>query len=117
MGASRFARSRSFSLLFAAIILVFGPALGGTAFAQQDAEKQVQRMNKRAMADYDSLEFELSRKSLMDAVALLRSSGLADSPIAAKTYLNLGVVYVAGFKDRNRGLQQFVQALKINPSL
>jgi hypothetical protein len=113
MGASR---SRSFSLLFAAVVL-FGLALGGKAFAQQDAEKQIQRMNKRAMADYDSLEFELSRKSLMDAVALLRSSGLDDSPVAAKTYMNLGVVYVAGFKDRNRGLQQFVQALKINPSL
>ncbi len=114
MGASR---SRSFSLLFAAVILVSGLALGGKAFAQQDAEKQVQRMNKRAMADYDSLEFELSRKSLMDAVSLLRSSGLDDAPVAAKTYMNLGVVYVAGFKDRNRGVQQFVQALKINPNL
>jgi hypothetical protein len=87
------------------------------ALAQQDAEKQVQRMNKRAMADYDALEFELARKTLMDAVALLRQSGIDETPTAAKTYLNLGVVYVAGFKDRNRGLQQFVQALKINPAL
>ncbi len=74
-------------------------------------------MNKRAMSDYDALEFELARKTLMDAVSLLRQAGMDESSIAAKTYMNLGVVYVAGFKDRNRGMQQFVQALKVNSAL
>ena len=74
-------------------------------------------MNKRAMADYDNLEFDLARKTLFDAVSLMRQAGIDETPTAAKTYVNLGVVYVAGFKDRNRGLQQFVQALKINPAL
>ncbi len=93
--------------------LLYVPA----AHAQQDTEKRVQGMNKRAMADYDALEFEMSRKTLMDAVSLMRQAGLDETPLAAKTYLNLGIVYVSGFKDRNRGLQQFVQALKINASL
>jgi outer membrane biosynthesis protein TonB len=83
------------------------------AFAQ-DVEKQVARMNKRAMEDYDSLEFESARKTLIDAVAMLRANGYDESPIAAKTYINLGIIYISGFKDRNRGIQQFVNALKIN---
>ena len=100
------------------VIVVVLAVLAPRAVAQQpDATVQVQRMNKRAMSDYDALEFELARKTLMDAVSLLRQAGLDETPVAAKTYLNLGVVYVAGFKDRNRGQQQFVQALKINPTL
>ena len=70
-------------------------------------------MNKRAMDDYDSLEFESSRRTLQDAVQMLRANGLDETPLAAKTYANLGIVYINGFKDRNRGQQQFVNALKI----
>jgi hypothetical protein len=83
----------------------------------EDPEKQVARMNKRAMEDYDALEFESARKTLVDAVALLRSAGLDESPVAAKTYMNLGIIFISGFKDRNRGQQQLVNALKINPNL
>ncbi|HZS41253.1 MAG TPA: hypothetical protein VFF06_30700 [Polyangia bacterium] len=86
------------------------------ASAQQgDIEKQVGRMNKKAMEDYDSLEFESARKTLIDAVAMLRANGYDETPLAAKTYVNLGMLYIAGFKDRNRGVQQFVNALKIKP--
>jgi len=117
MGAPRSARS---NILVALVLAGLCGGLFATRDAhaqQQDAATQVQRYNKRAMADYDNLEFELARKSLMDAVALLRQAGIDETPAAAKTYFNLGLVYVAGFKDRNRGLQQFVQALKINPGL
>lgn len=82
---------------------------------QQDVEKQVSRMNKKAMEDYDSLEFESARKTLIDAVSMLRSSGHDETPLAAKTYINLGVLYMSGFKDKNRGVQQFLNALKIKP--
>jgi hypothetical protein len=75
----------------------------------------VSRMNKKAMEDYDSLEFDSARKTLVDAVAMLRANGVDETPLAAKTYINLGIVYIAGFKDVNRGKQQFVNALKINP--
>lgn len=81
----------------------------------EDVDKQVQKMNKRAMDDYDSLEFESARRTLQDAVQMLRANGLDETPTAAKTYANLGIVYINGFKDRNRGQQQFVNALKINP--
>lgn len=92
-------------------------SIAAPASAQQDNEKRVRGMNKQAMSDYDSLEFGMARKTLMDAVALIRQTGLDDTPVAAKTYLDLGIVYFAGFKDRSRGLQQFVRALRINPAI
>src|SRR4030095_14836019 len=72
-------------------------------------------MNKKAMEDYDSLEFESARKTLIDAVSILRANGYDETPLAAKTYINLGILYISGFKDRNRGVQQFVNALRTKP--
>ena len=104
-------RSSSAAFLIALVAAVL---VSPTAFAE-DVDKQVQKMNKRAMDDYDSLEFESSRRTLQDAVQMLRANGLDETPLAAKTYANLGIVYINGFKDRNRGQQQFVNALKITP--
>lgn len=87
------------------------------ARAQQDIEKQVSRMNKKAMEDYDALEFDSARKTLIDAVSILRANGYDETPVAAKTYVNLAILYIAGFKDRNRGIQQLVNALKIKPDI
>ena len=98
-------------VIFALAAVVLAPS---TARAE-DVDKQVQKMNKRAMDDYDSLEFESARRTLQDAVQMLRANGLDETPLAAKTYANLGIVYINGFKDRNRGQQQFVNALKIQP--
>jgi hypothetical protein len=99
------------ALAFVACCLVSSPARA------EDIEKQVQKMNKRAMDDYDALEFESARRTLIDSLQLLRANNLDDTPLAARTYLHLGIVYVNGFKDRNRGQQQFVNALKIIPSI
>lgn len=71
-------------------------------------------LNKKAMEDYDALEFESARKTLTDAIALLRKGGLDQTAQAARTYINLGMVYIA-LKDKSRGQQQFVKALAINP--
>src|SRR5438445_5892070 len=105
----------SVALVVAAFVSIHPWGRGAVAVAAEDVDKQVGKMNKRAMDDYDSLEFESSRRTLMDAVALLRANGLDETPLAAKTYANLGIVYINGFKDRNRGQQQFVNALKISP--
>jgi hypothetical protein len=100
--------------LFGALALALGAA--APAFAQDAATiKRIEQMNKRAMEDYDLLEFDSARKTLVDAVGLVRSSGLEEAghPLAARTYLNLGVVYIGGFKDKDRGRMQFVRGLKI----
>jgi hypothetical protein len=98
-----------------ALVVVASCVVASSAARAEDVDKQVQKMNKRAMDDYDSLEFESSRRTLQDAVQMLRANGLDETPLAAKTYANLGIVYINGFKDRNRGQQQFVNALRIAP--
>jgi hypothetical protein len=99
------------ALAFVTCCLLAAPARA------EDLEKQVQKMNKRAMDDYDALEFDSARRTLVDSLQLLRANNLDDTPLAARTYLSLGIVYVNGFKDRNRGQQQFVNALKISSSI
>jgi hypothetical protein len=91
--------------------------LASTEARAQDVEKQVSRMNKKAMEDYDSLEFDSARKTLIDAVSMLRANGLDETPLAAKVFVNLGALYINGFKDRTRGQQQFVNALRIKPDI
>ncbi|HEY2746086.1 MAG TPA: hypothetical protein VGL86_15730 [Polyangia bacterium] len=98
-----------------AALVIAACTLASSSVRAEDVDKQVQKMNKRAMDDYDSLEFESSRRTLQDAVQMLRANGMDETPLAAKTYANLGIVYINGFKDRNRGQQQFVNTLKIMP--
>ena len=103
------------SSVIAAVAIGCCCAIVSTSARAEDVEKQVGKMNKRAMDDYDSLEFESARRTLLDAVQMLRANGADESPLAARTYANLGIVYINGFKDRNRGQQQFVNALRIKP--
>src|SRR3954463_139967 len=103
----RLARAVHISLALALIPSV-------VAAQQQDVVKLVERLNQKAMEDYDSLEFDSARQTLLSAIAKLRDAGQDETPTAAKVYMSLGVVYIAGFKDRNRGIQQFVDALKID---
>ena len=84
------------------------------AAAQVDPVKLADRLNKKALEDYDALEFDSARTTLQSAISKLRENGLDETPTAARTYVNLGMVYLAGFKDRNRAMQQFVEALKID---
>jgi hypothetical protein len=99
------------------VLSIFVTAILTSSARAEDVEKQVAKMNKRAMDDYDALEFESSRRTLLDAIEKLRANGLDETPLAAKTYLNLGIIYINGFKDRNRGQQQFVNALRIKPDI
>src|SRR5262249_17269309 len=89
-------------------------ALPGSAVAQQDPVKNAERLNKKAMEDYDALEFEAARTKLQSAMQKLLDAGQDETATAAKVYISLGMVYIAGFHDKNRGVQQFTEALKID---
>lgn len=98
----------------AALVLVVG--FVGSARAQDAATvSKVDQINKRAMGEYDMLEFDNAKKMLNEALSLLKKHGLDNEAVAAKTYGNLGIVYVAGLKDRYKGFQQFVKALQLKP--
>ncbi len=118
---SRFSLSRRLgpwarSLFVMTALLAAAPAWAAgddDALAVQRAES----LNKRASEDYDMLEFEGAQRALAEALATLKKAGLDQHPVAAKTNLLMGVVSVAGFKDRYKGFQHFVKALQISPEL
>src|SRR6185312_10831277 len=89
-----------------------------TAMAQDQAavDKLVQ-MNKKALDDFDTLDFDAAKRKLLDALAAGKKAGLDNHPVMGRTYIHLGAVYITGFKDRQKGLQSFQRALEIDPTI
>src|ERR1700690_4248554 len=104
----------SVSLACAGAVVV--PA--GRAYAEDQAaiDKLVQ-MNKKALGDYDTLEWDSAKRTLLDALVAGKKAGLDNHPIMARTYVHLAAVYLTGFKDRTNALQSFARALEIDPTI
>ena len=90
----------------------------GQAAAQEQAaiDKLVQ-MNKKALDDYDTLEWDSAKKTLLDALVAGKKAGLENHPVMARTYVHLGAVYITGFKNRDKAIQSFIRALEIDPGI
>lgn len=88
------------------------------AFAQDQAavDKLVQ-MNKKALDDFDTLDFDAAKRTLLDALQAGRKAGLDNHPVMGRTYIHLGALYITGFHDRQKGLQSFGRALEIDPQI
>ncbi|HEY7375396.1 MAG TPA: hypothetical protein VIF57_24775 [Polyangia bacterium] len=93
-------------------------AFSSQALADDQAaiEKLVQ-MNKKALDDYDTLEWEGAKKTLLDALMYAKKQGLDNHPVMARTYVHLGAVYITGFKNRDKAIQSFSRALEIDPAI
>src|SRR6478609_11481969 len=74
-------------------------------------------MNKKALDDYDTLEWDSAKKTLLDALVAGKKAGLENHPVMARTYVHLGAVYVTGFKNRDKAIQSFNRALEIDPGI
>jgi hypothetical protein len=111
----RLARS-SFAFAFAIAFAI--TVFAGRAAAQEQAaiDKLVQ-MNKKALDDYDTLEWDSAKKTLLDALVAGKKAGLENHPVMARTYVHLGAVYITGFKNRDKALQSFTRALEIDPAI
>ena len=92
--------------------------VAGQALAQEQAaiDKLVQ-MNKKALDDYDTLEWDGAKKTLLDALVAGKKAGLDNHPVMARTYVHLGAVYITGFKNRDKAIQSFSRALEIDPGI
>ena len=69
----------------------------------QAAIDKLVQMNKKALDDYDTLEWESAKKTLLDALMAGKKAGLDNHPVMARTYVHLGAVYITGFKNREQG--------------
>jgi hypothetical protein len=94
--------------------------VSGTALAQnvdQAAVEKLISMNKKALEDFDTLEFDSAKRTLLEALVAGKKAGLETHPIMARTYVHLGAVYITGLKDRQKGVQSFVRAIEIDPTI
>src|SRR5439155_14163258 len=110
--------TRVLRLVAAFLVLGWLTATSARAFADDaDAIARVTKMNKKAIEEYENLNFEEARKILKEALDLCASSGLDKHPIKARTHIHLGIVIFAGFKQKELALKQFRKALEIQPDI
>ena len=83
----------------------------GPAHAQDQAaiDKLVQ-MNKKALEDYDTLEWDTAKRTLLDALMAGKKAGLESHPVVARTYVHLGAVYLTGLQEPGQGAPELRRA-------
>src|SRR4029079_4161095 len=99
-------RMRRFSRALLALFATLW--VSGRAAAQVDA--QISELNSQALEAYQALDIDAARSKLEQAVGMAQQSGYV-GPVVAQTYMNLGVVLVAGQNDRDQGLAAFLSAV------
>ncbi|HXU03264.1 MAG TPA: tetratricopeptide repeat protein [Polyangia bacterium] len=81
------------------------------------AVEKVTKLNKKAVDEYQNLNFEEARKLLRAAVDTCSQAGLDNHPVTARTYVHLGIVTFAGFKQRDEAIKYFRKALDIQADI
>jgi hypothetical protein len=102
-------------LLTGSVVLVGFPR--PAAAPDQAAVDKVAKLNKKAVDEYENLNFDESRKLLQNALDLCAQSGLDKHDVTARTYVHLGVVSFAGFKQKADAIKFFRRALAIQPDI
>ena len=98
--------------LFLAILL-----LSLSARAQGKVEQQARALQKKAIEDdYLSTEFSRAEERLGKAVNLC-GSDKCSALLRAQLRRDLGVVEIGGQLDREKGISNFVEALRIDPTM
>ena len=103
------------------MIVAFACGVGRIALAQpankDDLAATVSKLNKKALDEYDNLNFEEARKILKDALGACAQAGLDTHAVAARSHVHLGVVLFAGFKQKDQALKEFKKALEIQADI
>jgi hypothetical protein len=101
------------ALVAAAILLV------GSGAAAQDGtgSAKVSRLNKQALEAFDSLNFDQAKSLLEQALVEADAAGLTTDESVARTHLNLGMLLIAGFQQKEQAIDHFKAALKAKPDI
>lgn len=102
------------ALLFALglALFLFAPA----ALADAKTEAAATGLQKKAMDDYIATDFAKAQDKLNKAIAQC-GDGKCSPGVRAKLMRDLGVVQIGGAIDKEKGIGNFVEALKIDPGL
>jgi hypothetical protein len=102
--------------------LLVAPLVGVALFsaspspAQTKDEAAVQLADEAFLNEYLAMDFEGAVKKLQRALAMCEP-GKCSPPVMARLHRDLGVVYVAGLGDAERGQTEFSTALMADPSI
>jgi outer membrane protein W len=121
-------RVSKFSLtLFAVSLTAFcaalGPARTTLAASKADGEQgdqawaQMIALNQKAIALIRGRKFSAAKDTLLEALVVAKDAKLGNSEMMARTYVHLAAVFVTGEKNRDKGVSQFMLALKIDPNI
>lgn len=79
---------------------------------------EITALNRKALDDYDNLNFDDAKNALKNALALCDKNGLGSDPVRAQTYLNLGVVLLAAdAQHRDVAVANIRRAIQIHPDI
>jgi hypothetical protein len=85
------------------------------AAVAQQADQKIIDLNNQAMEAYNNLNVDKAASSLEKALGVAMENGVVGQLLVA-THLNLGVVYVGGQNDKQKGLDHFLQACCLDPA-
>jgi hypothetical protein len=109
---------RSRSALYLALVLGCSLVVPvAHAQVRQAAVARIKLLNKKAMDEYDGLEFDAAKRILLEAEGVARSASISGGPQLVQTYVNLGIVCGAGLNDRISAIKYFTEALRIDPNV
>ena len=98
----------------AAFVLV--AALGGSRTAAADPKGDINTKVKEAMEAYDLMDYDAAKKTLGSAVATAKKAKLDHDPVAAKIWLDLGIVAFA-VPDAAAAKDAYTAAVNIDPKI
>ncbi|HEX2658205.1 MAG TPA: tetratricopeptide repeat protein [Polyangia bacterium] len=88
----------------------------GPAWSASDSG-DLATMNKQALEAFDGLNFDQAKTLLEKAISEAESAGLGNDPELARAHLNLGMLLIAGFQNRDDAMEHFKAALTIQPDI
>src|SRR5262245_895853 len=91
-------------------------ALGFTRSVAADPKGDIAQKSKEAMESYDLMDYDAAKKLLNQAVTAAKKAKLDKDPVAAKTYLYLGIASFAG-GDADGAKAAFAAAVAIDPKI
>jgi hypothetical protein len=100
-----------------AVTMVAARAAHAEAAPADDPVAQITQLNREAVTAYQANKYEEARKLLKQALDLAGESGLDQHPITARTHIHMGIVIIAGFKQRDVGVKQFKKAIEIQSDI
>lgn len=98
-----------------ALLLAMPIVLSTNAHAGKN-DKRVIAKTKKAMGEYDMMEFESAKSLLLEAIAI-GERGEEKGEALAEAYLNLGIVYFSGLDAADEATESFANAVRLNNAI